>query len=60
MYPQQPQYGAPTLYNAPPPAAPPVATVQVPANTVNLENGQNTGSDDLNIPKNIKEIKGLV
>ena len=55
MYPQQPQYGAPTTYGAPPPTAPPV---QVPANTVNLENGQT--SDDLNIPKNIKEIKGTV
>ena len=55
MYPQQPQYGAPPTYATPPPAAPPV---QVPANTVNLENGQT--SDDLNIPKNIKEIKGTV
>ena len=51
MYPQQPQYGAPPTYGAPPPVAP-------PANTVNLENGQT--SDDLNIPKNIKEIKGTV
>ena len=57
MYPQQPQYGAPQTYGAPPLTAPPV---QVPANTVNLENGQNTTSDDLNIPKNIKEIKGMV
>ena len=55
MYPQQPQYGAPQTYASPPPAAP---SVLVPANTVNLENGQT--SDDLNIPKNIKEIKGMV
>ena len=50
MYqPQQPPvYGAQPQYNPPPMQAP------VPTNNADLE----SGSGDLNIPKNIKEIKG--
>lgn len=54
MYAQQqpPVYVAPQpQYNPPPPQAPP------PTNNADLENGANSG--DLNVPKNIKEIKGL-
>ena len=55
MYPVQQTPPAPVYVAMQPPMQAPVQA-QMPTNTADLENGQNVG--DLNVPKNIKEIKG--
>ena len=55
MYPVPQQTPPPVYVAMQPPMQAPVQA-QIPTNTADLENGQNVG--DLNVPKNIKEIKG--
>ena len=55
MYPVAQQTPPPVYVAMQPPMQAPVQA-QMPNNTADLENGQNVG--DLNVPKNIKEIKG--